>query len=165
MASKRSKRKLTSKQATRISCLITLILDILVIIRRISIKNPKDDLVYLLVVTLLASLYVFIMLYIVIFKVPDKKSDERRKEIELINIQHLSFTKFTQVYFDPEDTGGNIDIMMTILKKEGCIFYAKLTENNCIHLLVKDKHAEEVFNEKIDNHLFFYNSFELQEWP
>lgn len=165
MANKRNKQKLTSKQATCVSWLITLILAILTIIRRISIKNPKDDLVYLLLFTLLASLYVFIMLYIVIFKVPDKKRDERRKEIELINIQHLSSTKFTQVYFDPEDTGCSIDIMMTILKEEGCIFYAKLIEYNWIHLIVKDKHNEEVFNVEIPDHLFFYNNFEIQEWP
>lgn len=163
MANKRNKRKLTSKQATLISWLITLILAILAIIRRISIKNPKDDLVYLLVFTLLASLYVFIMLYIVIFKVPDKKRDERRKEIELINIQRLSSTVFTQVCFCPTDTGGNMEILMTILQNEGCAFYAKLTENNCIHLLVKDKHDEEVFNEKIDNHLFFNCNFKIKE--
>lgn len=163
MAKKQSKRKLTSKQATCISWLITLILAILVIIRRISIKNPKGELVYLLVFTLLASLYVFIMLYIVIFKVPDRISREKLKKIELKNSCILSSTNFTQVYFYPQDTGGTIDIMMTILKNEECNFYAKLIKNNCIHLIAKDKYNEEVFNEKIDNHLFFNCNFKIQE--
>lgn len=166
MANKRNKSKLTSKQATRISLLITLTYVIYTIICGICFKPTGEEIIYYFFVNfLIGSCFIFFIFYCIIFKVPNKESDERRKKAEIRNIQRLSSTNFTQVYFDPEDTGGNIDIMMTILKKEGCIFYAKLTENNCIHLLVKDKHAEEVFNEKIDNHLFFYNNFELQEWP
>ena len=165
MAKKQNKRKLTSKQATCISCLITLILAILAIIRRISLKNPKDELVYLLVFILLGSLYVFIMLYIVVFNVPSKKRDERRKETQfniLRNIQRLSSTSFKQVYFNPEYTGINTDIMMTILKNEGCTFYAKL-DGKLIHLIAKDKYNVEVFNEKIDNHLYFACNFRIPE--
>lgn len=161
MAKKQNKRKLTSKQATRISCLITLILDILALIRAISLKPSGDDVVYLIVLLLLGSLYVFFMLCIFIFKVPDRISEERFKKMELKNSHILSSTTFTQVYFCPEDTGGTIDIMMTILRNEKCNFYAKLTENNSINLIVKDKHNEEIFNEIIDNHLYFANNFKI----
>lgn len=47
-----------------------------------------------------------------------------------------------------------MDMIIQILEKEGCKFYAKLTENNNIHLVVKDKHNEEVYSVEIENNLF-----------
>lgn len=160
MAKKQSKRKLTSKQAALISWLAVLIYAIITIILGIYLKLTGDKFLLSFVG---GSFFVFILFYFIILDVPAKKLDERRKEIEIKNIQRLSSTNFTQVYFYPQDTGGTIDIMMTILKNEECNFYAKLIENNCIHLIAKDKYNEEVFNEKIDNHLFFNCNFKIQE--
>lgn len=160
MAKKQSKRKLTSKQATLISWLAVLIYAIITIILGIYLKPTGDKFLLSFVG---GSFFVFILFYFIILDVPAKKLDERRKEIEIKNIQRLSSTNFTQVYFYPQDTGDTIDIMMTILKNEECNFYAKLIKNNCIHLIAKDKYNEEVFNEKIDNHLFFNCNFKIQE--
>lgn len=160
MANKRNKRKLTLKQAYHISWLAVLIYAILTIICGIYLKPTGDKFLLSFVG---GCFFVFILFYFIILNVPDKERDERQKEIESRNMQRLSSTRFMQVYFDPENTGGTTKIMMTILKNEECNFYAKLTENNCIHLIVKDKYNEEVFNEKINNHLFFYNNFEFQE--
>lgn len=162
MANKRSKRKLTSKQATHISWLVTLIFTVFMIIKGISSKPTGDEWIYMLVFLLLGSLYVFLIFYIIVLKVPDRISEERLKKIEIKNSRILSSTNFTQVYFYPKDTGGTIDIVMTILKNEGCIFYAKL-DGKLIHLIAKDKYNVEVFNEKIENHLYFTCNFKIQE--
>ena len=75
----------------------------------------------------------------------------------------LSYTDFKQVYFLGADDGSYIINMMNkILQKEECKFYAKLTENDNIYLIVKDKHDEEVFSEVIDYVYFNYN-FEFKE--
>lgn len=162
MANKRNKRKLTLRQAYHISWLAVLIYAILTIIRGIYLKPTGDQFVTYLFVNFGAGIFcISILFYFFILKVPDKESDERQKKAEIRNIQRLSSTVFTQVCFCPTDTGGNMEILMTILQNEGCTFYAKITENNCIHLLVKDKHDEEVFNEKIGNHLYFALNFKF----
>lgn len=167
MAKERKKWKLTSKQATCISGLITLIIAISISIRSIPLfKSSEDDLTfyfYIGLMILIGCIVVFLLLYGYIFKVPDRISEEKLKKMELKNSHILSSTSFTQVYFYPKDTGGTIDIMMTIIKNEGCTFYAQLTENNYIHLIVIDKHDEEVFNDKIENHLYFTSNFKIQK--
>ena len=91
------------------------------------------------------------------------KEIELEDEMKIITVQHLSYTDFKQVYFLVADDGSYIINMMNkILQKEECKFYAKLTENDNIYLIVKDKHDEEVFSEVIDYVYFNYN-FEFKE--
>ena len=61
----------------------------------------------------------------------------------------------------PADDGSHIDMMNKILQKEECKFYAKLTEDNNIYLIVKDKH-EEVLSEEIQNYVYFNNKFKIK---
>ena len=56
-----------------------------------------------------------------------------------------------------------MDMIMQILQKEGCKFYAKLTENNNIHLVVKDKHNENVYSVEIENLIYFNSNFKFDE--
>ena len=56
-----------------------------------------------------------------------------------------------------------MDMIMQILQKEGCKFYAKITENNNIHLVVKDKHNEEVYSVEIENLIYFNSNFKFDE--
>lgn len=157
MANKQS--KITSKQATIISLLIALIYAIIltIIVETFGSPNKISVLVYFGLNFFLA----FTISYFIDFEVPDRKREEHRNEIKLRNIQRLSSTSFKQVYFNPEYNGVNTDIMLTILEKDGCVFYAKLVENNCIYLIIKDKNNEEVFNEKIGNHLYFALNFKF----
>lgn len=157
MANKQS--KITSKQATIISLLIALIYAIIltIIVETFCSPNKISVLVYFGLNFFLA----FTISYFIDFEVPDRKREEHRNEIKLRNIQRLSSTSFKQVYFNPEYNGVNTDIMLTILEKDGCVFYAKLVENNCIYLIIKDKNNEEVFNEKIGNHLYFALNFKF----
>ena len=66
------------------------------------------------------------------------------------------------MYFLAKGYGSDINIMRQILQKEGCKFYAKLTEKN-IYLIVKDKHNEEVYSGEIENHVYFNSNFKFEE--
>ena len=58
---------------------------------------------------------------------------------------------------------GSIEEYEKILQKEECKFYAKLTENNNIYLIVKEKHNEEVYSAEIENHVYFNSNFKFEE--
>ena len=101
-------------------------------------------------------------LYEIIFKGEDIARSERERQVEVATRQCLSKTDYRQVYFLYESCD-KMDMIMQILQKEGCKFYAKLTENNNIHLVVKDKHNEEVYSIEIENLIYFNSNFKFDE--
>lgn len=163
MASNRNKRKLSSKQANRISLAITAIYFICGFVKGI-IEKPSGDLAitYWFIVGT-GTLAIYLLFYFLIFKGEDKERDERYKETEFVTMQYLSYTDFRQVYFKINDSGSHIDMMRQILQKEGCKFYAKLTENNNIYIIVKDKHDEEVYSREVENYIYFNYHFTFEE--
>ena len=149
MVKKRSKKSLTSKQANRISLIISAIYLIVSLIRGIIEKPTGDNAVYYWTIgCMVGTAFIYFVFYFVIFKGEDKVT-------EGVTMQYLSYTDFKEVYFLAEGFGSDIDMMRKILQKEGCKFYAKLTENNNIFLIVKDKHNEEVYSAEIENHVYF----------
>lgn len=164
MVKKRSKKNLTSKQANRISLIISAIYLILSLIRGI-IENPTGDnaVYYWVIGCMVGTAFIYFIFYFVIFKGEDKVREERAKVTEGITMQYLSYTDFKEVYFLAEGVGSDIDMMRKILQKEGCKFYAKLTENNNVFLIVKDKHNEEVYSAEIENHIYFNSNFKFEE--
>lgn len=164
MANKRNKKKLNSKWANRISLLIGTIYFICSLINGIISKPTGDEAFYYWTICcVIGTLFVYIVFYFIIFKVDDRESKERTKEIELATTQYLSYTDFKQVYFLVKDAGSHNDMIRQIFQKEGCKFYAKLTENNKIYLIVKDKHNEEVYSTEIGNYVYFDNYFKFEE--
>lgn len=164
MVKKRSKKNLTSKQANRISLIISAIYLIVSLIRGIIEKPTGDNAVYYWTIGCMAgTAFIYFVFYFVIFKGEDKVREERAKVTEGVTMQYLSYTDFKEVYFLAEGFGSDIDMMRKILQKEGCKFYAKLTENNNIFLIVKDKHNEEVYSAEIENHVYFNSNFKFEE--
>lgn len=161
MANKRNKKKLDSEQAIRIrtSWLISTVYFICVLVIGLILK-PDQAVNYWLTFGITGTVAIFNVSYFMIF---NDSVIELEDEMKIITVQHLSYTDFKQVYFLVADDGSYIINMMNkILQKEECKFYAKLTENNNIYLIVKDKHDEEVFSEVIDYVYFNYN-FEFKE--
>ena len=161
MANKRNKKKLDSEQAIRIrtSWLISTVYFICVLVIGLILK-PDQAVNYWLTFGITGTLVIFSVSYFMIF---NDSVIELEDEMKIITVQHLSYTDFKQVYFLVADDGSYIINMMNkILQKEECKFYAKLTENDNIYLIVKDKHDEEVFSEVIDYVYFNYN-FEFKE--
>lgn len=164
MAKKRSKQNLTSKQANRISLIISVIYFIYTLVNGVISKTTGDFAVYYWMLgCIVGTVLIYFVFYFVIFKAEDKVRKERAKEIEIATIQYLSYTEFKEVYFSAEGFGNDIDMMRKILQKEGCKFYAKLAENNNILLIVKDKHNEEVYSAEIENHVYFNSNFKFEQ--
>lgn len=164
MAKKRSKKNLTSKQANRISLIISAIYFACSLVNGIVSKPTGDNAVYYWAIGCISgTVFIYFVFYFVIFKGEDKESKESTKEIEIATIQYLSYTEFKEVYFLSEGFGSDIDMIRKILQKEGCKFYAKLTENNNILLIAKDKHNEEVYSAEIENHVYFNSNFKFEE--
>ena len=164
MANKRNKKKLDSEQAirTRTSLLISTVYFICVLVIGLILK-PDQAVNYWLMFGITGTLVIFSVSYFMIFNDFERVLKDEVMEMKIITAQHLSYTDFKQVYFLGADDGSYIINMMNkILQKEECKFYAKLTENNNIYLIVKDKHDEEVFSEVIDYVYFNYN-FEFKE--
>lgn len=164
MANKRNKKKLDSEQAirTRTSLLISTVYFICVLVIGLILK-PDQAVNYWLTFGITGTLVIFSVSYFMIFNDFERVLKDEVIEMKIITAQHLSYTDFKQVYFLGADDGSYIINMMNkILQKEECKFYAKLTENNNIYLIVKDKHDEEVFSEVIDYVYFNYN-FEFKE--
>ena len=165
MTNNRRKRKLTSRQASIISWVITAVNFICVFVNGIILKPTGDAAVwYLGLCCVLETIFIFFVFYFLIFNVYERKIKEIEKNIEDIIIENLSNTDFRQVYFFViTEKGSHIDMMMEILKKEECKFYAKLTDNQHIYLVVKDKYDEEVYNAEIENYTYFNHHFKLNK--
>lgn len=159
----RNKKKINSKQANQISLIISAIYFICIFIKGLVSKPVGDFAVYYWVIGCVAgTLLIYFIFYYFVFKGEDKNIVEREQQIEIATRQCLSKTDYKQVYFLYE--GCDImDMIVQILKKEGCKFYAKLTENNNIHLVVKDKHNEEVYSAEIENLIYFNSNFKFDE--
>lgn len=164
MANKRNKKKLNSKQANRISLVISTIYFIYAFVNGIISKTTGNQAVYYWMIgCVVGTIFIYGVFSCFIFKGEEKAREERTKEIEIVTAQYLSYTDFKQVYFLAKGYGRNIIMMRQILQKEGCKFYAKLTENKNIYLIVKDKHNEEVYSVEIENHVYFNSNFKFKE--
>ncbi len=162
MANERNKKELSSKQANRISLVISTIYFIYVFLNGIISKPTGNQAVYYWMIgCVVGTIFIYGVFYFFIFKGEEKAKEERTKEIEIVTSQYLSYTDFKQVYFLAKGYGS--DMIRQILQKEGCKFYAKLTENKNIYLLVKDKHNEEVYSVEIENHVYFNSNFKFEE--
>lgn len=163
MANNRNKKKINSKQANIISLIISGIYFIYVLINGLVSKPVGDFAVYYWAIGCVAgTLLIYFIFYYFIFKGEDKNIAEREQQIEVEIKQFLSSTDYKQVYFFYESCD-IMDMIMQILQKEGCKFYAKLTENNNVHLVIKDKHNEEVYSAEIENLIYFNSNFKFDE--
>ncbi len=153
MANNRNKKKLNSTQATLISLMISILYLIFMLIGAKFLKQDENFAAfYRGIFCSIGTPFIFIIFYEIVFKVKDK----RKEEAEVAIRKYLSTTDYKQVIFlyEPCDI---TKMLVQILQKEDCKFYAKLTENNNIHLIVKDKNNEEVYSTEIDN-IFYFNA-------
>ena len=163
MADKRNKKRLNSKQANRISLIICAVYFIYVLANGMISKPVGDQAAYYWILNCIIGIFIYLFFYFLVFKVKYREQEEKERKLEDITIPSLSYTDFHQVYFLVTDKGSHIDMMMQILKKEECKFYAKLTDNKNIYLVVKDKHDEIVYDKEIENYVYFNDHFKFHE--
>lgn len=165
MANNRKKKKINSKQqVNRISFIISGIYFVCVLIKGIILK-PVGDFAfsYWLMGCFGGTIFIYFMFRVIfILKLQDKIDFEKEQEIRQYLDKYLSNECYTQVYFRYENCNSIRDMIIKILQKEGCKFYAKFIENN-IHLIVKDKHNEKVYSAEIKNLNYFKSNFKFDE--
>lgn len=156
--------KLTIKQATIISIIISAIYFIFTFMSGIE-QKPIGEFVYAYwgIGCFGGTMLSFIFFYFLIFKVDERKIEAEEKEIENAIIKSLSYVDFKEVYFISNEIGSKMIMMSQILKNEGCRFYIRLTEDNNIYLIVKDKHEEEVYSTEIMNFVYFISNFKFEK--
>ncbi len=163
MANNRKKKKINSKQANIISLIISGIYFIYMLISGLISKPVGDFAVtYWSIGCVVGTLFIYVIFYILIFKGEDKARLEREQQVNVAIKQCLSTTDYKQVYLLYESCD-IMNMITKILQKEGCKFYAKLTEDNNVHLIVKDKHDEEVYSAEIENPFYFDKNFKFDE--
>jgi hypothetical protein len=162
MAEIRNKRKLNSKQANKISVLISAVYFIFMLARWIQLSPTGEESIdYLLLVCGVGTLMVYVLLFFIVFGGEKLVEEEEKKRIENEILINLSFEEFKQVYLIEEENGESINILSKIFHNEDCKFYAKLTQDNNINLIVKDKHNDEVYSEEIKDKEYFYSMFQF----
>ena len=160
MANKRSKKRLNSKQANRISLIVSAVYFSCAYVNGI-ISKPTGDFAgyYWCIGAGVGTALIYFVLYFLIFKGDDKKNEEETEKIKRATMEKLSYTEFKQVYLVFRNSGSAVIMIEQILQKEGCKFYARLNENNNIYLIVKDKHNEEVYSAEIIQYDYFASNF------
>lgn len=156
-----NKNKINSKRANQISLIISTIYFIYMFINGLVLKPTGDDVVYWCIICLIGTCFVYLIFYYIIFRGDDKAREEEEKRIKVEIRQYLSNTDYKQVFLIYEK-GDKMAMIEKIMKKEEWKFYAKLTENNNIHLVVKDKMNEELYSEEIENFFYFSYNFKFK---
>ena len=76
---------------------------------------------------------------------------------------YLSKEKFTEVSYTTSATHTEAKMLSIILKAEGCRFYAKLTEDDNIRVVIKDKNDSKIYDAIFTNYLYFTSHFKPKE--
>jgi len=160
---KRTNKKLTFKQAKIISFSATIIFSVFMAIMFIiaGIENSLLQPLWLcflaygvLVIFFACAMWAFMQIY------SDPKSDlkEKNKAFGFLNKD-----TFTELYFIPQNNSGSeYEMLLTIIKRVECKFFAKLKEDDEIILIAKDKEDNEIYRCEISNYSYFNERFKLK---
>jgi len=152
-------KNLTPDKLKRITAIVTAILYLGYIALGINLSPNSNMHIFFI----LAALGLFSVLALLIYSILIRLAglqDYKKKEIV---DTFLSKDKFTLLTFFLNCSNSEADMLSAILKAEGCKFYAKLTEDDNILLIVKDKNDDEIYNTIISNYLYFTNHFKPKE--
>lgn len=155
---KRTKKKLTLNQSWTIISLICGTVLIGEIILFFTLKNPVSlEQNFVLIASLLSLLIALFILLYKAFKIDDLLFNKEAEEATNKLLTDLSKNDFTQVYLNIETN----EITQRVLRNEDYKFFAKLTEDNNIVIIAKNKYDKEIYKEEVENPLYFYYHFKV----
>lgn len=151
-----------SKRATTLAQVISIVIFICIFALCMIYLNSCATYIKVLI-SVAISICCYYFLFNFVFKVKHLKKIEKSTVLKSNIMQYLSYSQFKQVYLAKEEDNANTrEIMMrSIIKKEKCKFYAKLTADDSIHLLVQDRYKKTVYESKIKNPAYFTKTFIL----
>lgn len=152
-------KNLTPSKIKRITAIITTILYLAYIALGINLTpNSNYHIIFMLAALGLFSVFALFLYYTLlrIAGLHDYKQKEKTNTF-------LSKDKFTELSFFLNCGESEAKILSAIIHAGGYKFYAKLTEDDNILLIVKDKNNDEIYNTIISNYLYFTNHFKKKE--
>ena len=162
--------KLTLKQANTISIIVSLLVTILLLgIFAGRFFNVTGEIVILnIALFLLVSVFLYCVLFMMvsaIMKLPYKEACIREKEAKayVMDNYNLSHEEYTELKYCLEEAlmgAYEPEMISVIWEKATYKFYAKLTENEDVDLMVKDANGNIIHNEIIDNFQYLKSYFE-----
>ena len=152
-------KNLTPNKIIMLSAIITIIIFVAFVWFGLILNpNPTQRTIFIVMCLILGLLFAF-ALYGILLVFAGSPTTKERKKVNTF----LSKDKFTQLSFFLDCGVSNAKILSAILNAEGCKFYAKLTEDDNILLIVKDKYDDEIYNTIISNYFYFTNHFKPKE--
>ena len=152
-------KNLTPSKIKRITAIITTILYLAYVALGINLTpNSNYHIIFMLASLGLFSVFALFMYYTLLRMagLHDYKQKEKSSTF-------LSKDKFTQLSFFINCGESEAKMLSAIIHAEGCKFYGKITEDDNILLIVKDKNDDEIYNTIISNYLYFTNHFKPKE--
>ena len=157
---KRIKKQLTSKQAGIIAMVIAIVCGMLYFWFPYS---KGEGILISGMMALIIVTVIFLFCYEIVLKAGEREDKEREEAIQTELKKNLSTGKLAELIFTPKNNGSETKMLLGILEKEGCRFFAKLDENENTILLVYDKDDKEVWKEKIENYIYFDARFKQKK--
>ena len=155
--------KLTLKQAQKYSLLSAIVFTLLCFITITLILHSLMDPIIILLTLALALLVGVAFWYLsctLLFDVDLKKAKQR--VITKYSLTKDSYTELNYIQEDFEHTSSNPKMLAKIVDNYNCKFYAKLTNDEKIELIVKDKDENIIYTEILHNFIYFENHFEIK---
>lgn len=152
-------KNLTPSKIKRITAIVTAILYLAYVSLGINLTpNSNYHIIFILAALALFSVFA-LFIYYTLLRVAGLHDYKQKEQSNTF----LSKDKFTQLSFFLNCGETDSKMLSAILHAEGCKFYAKLTEDDNILLVVKDKNEDEIYNTIISNYLYFTTHFKKKE--
>ena len=152
-------KNLTRKKIVMLSAVITTIIFLAFVWFGLILNpNPGKRTIFIVMCLILALLFAF-ALYGVLLTFSGLPSNREKKA----TYTFLSKDKFTQLSFFLNCGESVAKMLSAIIHAEGCKFYAKLTEDDNILLIIKNKNDDEIYNTIISNYSYFTIHFKPKE--
>jgi len=156
-------KNLTPKQIQKKAFLITTVVSLVFIAIAIICCVLFDPMLIISLIIIWALLMIFI---VSIF--PDSSSYEEDEKKESVNT-FLNKKEYTEILFSPSSVDSDdiedsrIEMALAIFEAERCRFYGKITEDDNIRLIVKDKYDNKLYDTEIENYDYFNLNFKPKE--
>lgn len=150
----RKLEKFRSKFSAKQIHIITAILEIIIIVVAVKLNMLDGYNWFYIVMTIVLGLFMFFIVEDVVFDIDGRQIKEADQEIisKILKKYHLVRNEFVEVMVYPSKDSQIINDLIGTLEELDVKFYAKLTENDSIIIVKKDKEgqmigdAEEIFN-------------------
>lgn len=157
---KRIKKQLTSKQAGIISVAIAIVCGMIYF----WLPYSKGEEIYISgLLSFIIGIVIYMFCYSFVLRGDKREHKERQEAVKAELKKSLSTGELTELIFTPENNGSETTMVLGILEKQGCRFFAKFNENEKIILIVYDKDEKEVWKEEIVNYFYFDSRFKQKK--